>query len=158
MNPDLPLRDIHMPDAVSGWPPALGWWLLLGLIILLTVLVWSIRKYLISQRLRKHALAELNLIEGDFAQHQNTQKLASDISVLLRRICISRFPRAEVAGLNGNAWLAFLNSRANAFDAETCSVLIDAPFKKQYEFNEVALINACRYWIEQLKAEKGIQA
>ena len=29
MNQALPLRDIQLPDAVSWWPLAMGWWLLL---------------------------------------------------------------------------------------------------------------------------------
>ena len=37
-NPDplAQLRDIHLPDPISGWPPGPGWWLLA--LLLLTVL------------------------------------------------------------------------------------------------------------------------
>ena len=34
----LPLRDIHLPEAVSWWPPAYGWWLL---VVLLGACAWG---------------------------------------------------------------------------------------------------------------------
>ena len=60
----LPLRDIHLPEPVGWWPPAIGWWLLpvcvLGLIVLL---IWLIRR-----RMRitpaKLALRELKSLES----------------------------------------------------------------------------------------------
>ena len=24
------LRDVHMPDPISWWPPAFGWWMIMG--------------------------------------------------------------------------------------------------------------------------------
>ncbi|MGB5726303.1 MAG: DUF4381 domain-containing protein, partial [Thiogranum sp.] len=40
MNPgsELPLRDIHLPDPLSWWPPAPGWWLLLTLLVAIALL------------------------------------------------------------------------------------------------------------------------
>ena len=40
MNPQLQLRDIHLPAEPSWWPPAPGWWLLA---ILLMARVWWAR-------------------------------------------------------------------------------------------------------------------
>ncbi len=155
MNPEsnqtLPLRDIHLPEAVSWWPPAMGWWLLLALLLLLPVVVWAVRKFMARQQLRKQALTELNTIETCFEEHKNTQQLVSEISVLLRRICISRFPRHDVAGLNGEAWTAFLNSQSKRFDADSCQALISGPFRKQCNINGQQLISACRDWIKHLQ-------
>ncbi|MBV1912177.1 MAG: DUF4381 domain-containing protein, partial [Cycloclasticus sp.] len=40
MNEELPLRDIHLPDAITWWPPAIGWWLLLAVIIVAAFGCW----------------------------------------------------------------------------------------------------------------------
>ena len=48
MNPaasNLQLRDIHLPDAVSWWPPAPGWWLLLGGLLLALLFIRVIRPW-----------------------------------------------------------------------------------------------------------------
>jgi len=157
LNPELPLRDIHLPEAVSWWPLAIGWWLVLALIILLPLLIWGIRKLKARQLLRRQALSELASIEARYEQHKNDQQLVSEGSILLRRICISRFPRNDVAGLSGEAWLSFLNSQADSFDAATRQALISGPFQKQCDINSQALISASRHWIEQLQPVKGAQ-
>ena len=41
---ELPLRDIHLPDAVSWWPPAIGWWLLAIIIVALAYGIYKIIK------------------------------------------------------------------------------------------------------------------
>ena len=155
MNPDLPLRDIHLPDGVSWWPIASGWWLLLVLVMLIAMVIWAIHINKARGQLRKQALAELEKVETDFNQHQDAQQLASDLSMLLRRVCISRFPRADVAGLTGQAWLDFLNAQTNSFNTESADALLNGPFQKQSNINSSALINACRQWVEQLQPVKG---
>ena len=37
MNPQLQLRDIHLPPEPSWWPPAPGWWLLALLLVIYLV-------------------------------------------------------------------------------------------------------------------------
>ncbi|MGH8222486.1 MAG: DUF4381 family protein, partial [Woeseiaceae bacterium] len=34
----IPLRDLHLPEAVGWWPPAPGWWLLIALAV--AALLW----------------------------------------------------------------------------------------------------------------------
>lgn len=153
MNGELPLRDIHLPAGVSGWPPAPGWWLLLALLIMIGMAVWAVRHKRQRRRLRKRAMAELQRIEQAFAEHQNAQRLAGDCSVLLRRVCISRYPRHEVAGLTGRAWLEFLNrhGKTSPFDDEAAAVLLQAPYQKDFSGNPQALLDACRNWLQQLQ-------
>jgi len=104
----LPLRDIHLPDAVSWWPPAYGWWLLLVGLPVLLVLCFAVYKRLTRKTALKSARKHLLLIKQD-SQLSAYQKLC-EISTLLRRTAISYFPRAESASLTGEKWLAFLDS------------------------------------------------
>lgn len=106
MNPDLSqLHDIHLPKPVSWWPPAIGWWLLLVLLLALIVLgYWLYRRHQ-RQQWRRDALAELQRLK----QQCSGKELVVELSILLRRVAITRFPREEVAALTGDRWLAFLD-------------------------------------------------
>ena len=42
-NPLQNLKDIHLPGAVSAWPPAPGWWILTFLLLaLVTWIIWKL--------------------------------------------------------------------------------------------------------------------
>ena len=46
-DPLAQLRDIHLPDTVSDWPPGPGWWVL-ALVLLLfgaALVIWAVRRY-----------------------------------------------------------------------------------------------------------------
>ena len=107
----LELRDIHLPDPVSWWPPAIGWWLVLLAIILLIFSLFWLRKYWLEKNRSAKVLAykELNIIQENFQQHNDQKLLVEDLSVLLRRVCLSVFPREDSAGLTGEKWLMFLD-------------------------------------------------
>ncbi len=108
----LPLREIHLPDAVGWWPPAPGWWILPILVLLAAGIIWYSR--LLYKRRRYSAInmarKELVRIKSRYAVDRDAGHCVRSVSGLLRRLCISVFPRAESAGLTGAEWLAFLQS------------------------------------------------
>ena len=140
MQPDfsnIPLHDIHLPPPVSWWPPALGWWLLLLLLIAAVALTfWQITKYR-RFKLRRTSIKELNALYKSYQNNYDAKRFVRELSVLLRRICISYFPQGDAAGLAGNAWLAYLdsllspkyNKSANKFSDGIGTVLISAPYR-----------------------------
>jgi hypothetical protein len=101
------LHDIHLPDAVSFWPLAAGWWLALALVIALAAMT---HLYLRARRrsLKRAALSELAGIAASYEADADVSKLALQLSVLLRRVALMRFRRREVAKLHGDDWRQFL--------------------------------------------------
>lgn len=160
MQPDLqnlPLRDIHIPDAVSWWPLAPGWWLLLLLILLAAIAVMALRRFQQRRRLRKTALIAFNTLKANYYQNHDAQQLLRSLSMLLRRISISQLPRTQTAALTGEAWLQCLDklTSAKALPKEVFSkgvgrVLADAPYRKNADINAEVLLNLCETWIKTL--------
>lgn len=150
---ELPLKDIHLPQAIGWFPPALGWWLLA---IILPLLILFLVKY--YQRLtRQTALktAKKQLAEISTRSADNTEKLR-ELSVLLRRVAITLVPRHQVASLTGQAWLQFLDSsfKDAPFSAGAGRCLLDAPYRNNplsdSELN--ALLQLSAQWLRLQKA------
>lgn len=115
MNQELPLADIHTPQAISAWPPAYGWWILLALaIVLLIALVHQWRKRKAERLAQKLALIELDNINlNDFAAGQQ-------INAILKRAAMHYFGRENIASLNGTTWQCFLvNSLKRQYNNDT---------------------------------------
>lgn len=151
----LPLRDIHLPDAISWWPLAPGWWIsLLLVIILITLIVYFVRRY------RNHKLSalylankELEQIKNNFDANQNKIVLVKALSELIRRVSISVFQRQETAGLTGEEWLTFLDryTENNAFNNGIGRVLIEAPYQANPDFNSNELLELISSWLDAVK-------
>jgi len=110
------LRDIHLPEPVSFWPPAPGWWLLAAVVMAAVVAVLLVRR---SRHRRpmpwnEAAARELAAIEASFAEHGDALELATALSALLRRAALARYPAEEVAALHGDEWYALLCRHASA--------------------------------------------
>lgn len=150
------LRDIHLPEPVSWWPPAPGWWALLALSILSFLALRYIYKIKRRRRIRVAALVAFKKLSNGFAQQPDTNRLAKDLSILLRRICLSYFPRAEVAGLTGEKWLLFLETSLGRgkshllFSEGIGRALITSPYQPNAELDGERLLNLCGNWIREL--------
>lgn len=145
MNNQPEIRDIYIPEGVSLFPLAYGWWViivgLICLIFLIKFISWSIKTS------KKHyALNRLKKIDTS-----NPIEAAVIMSDLLRRICNIKFKEAAV--LYGQDWLAFLNTKTSCkISDKEANLLIFAPFidKKSTEYTEETarkLKEFCRHWI-----------
>ncbi len=158
MNNQLQFRDIHLPDqdaflpgVALWWPPAIGWWLLLGLIIGMGLVIWFWRRSTAARRnLYRQALQELQRIETRFGQPDNERQVLENLSMLLRRIALSRYPREQVASLTGKRWLQFLDSvtAGDEFSNGPGRVLAEGPYNPALQADIPDLIDLCRRWLE----------
>ena len=154
--PTLNLRDIHLPDPISWWPIAPGWWLLIITVLIIAVIVFLARKIYRSKQLKRDIHAELGVIKQQFQQTQNRSQLAKSLSILLRRASISFYPAKDIAGLTGESWLAYLDdTNANPikdkkFQSETGQALLSAPYlpdNSTLDFDTQGLIQLCESWL-----------
>ncbi|MCK4508782.1 MAG: DUF4381 domain-containing protein [Desulfuromonadales bacterium] len=161
MTPEsLPLRDIHLPPAISWWPPAPGWWLLLFGVILLIAVGYTFRQQRQRRHLRRLALSQLDELERQYDEHTNPRQLLQGLSRLLRQAAQLHFPQSNCAGLVGEAWLDFLDQRPNdksfsqgdkSFSQGVGRLLADGPYLPlNTEIDSAALLSLCRNWLKQL--------
>lgn len=104
MNPLDQLQDITVPTEVSIWPLAIGWWVVICLVVisLILVIIYSL-KYQHKHRLRKLALNELRQL------NKTDTALTSDYNSLLKRVVKTYRPTLNMARLHGNEWAKFLS-------------------------------------------------
>jgi len=152
MQPDLSqLRDIHLPAPVSWWPPAPGWWLLLALLLTLLLFGYWLLRRRRQNAWRREALAQLQQLRGS-----NEATTAAQLSVLLRRVAISRYPQAEVASLTGEAWLAFLDKtlgEGSPFQSGPGRALLTGPYAATVDLDAPALLTLVERWIKRVKGD-----
>lgn len=147
---ELPLKDIHLPDVIGLWPPAIGWWLLVLLIPVSLFASYRLYRYLTRKTAVKAAKKELALIK--LYEHQDTEKKLRELSILMRRVAISVSPRAEVASLTGREWLAFLDQSMTRapFSQGYGQLLTEAVYRKELtsELEITQLIRVCEDWLK----------
>jgi hypothetical protein len=134
MDPEqIPLRDLHLPEAISWWPLAPGWWVLIALAA--AALIYLLRIYLRTRArgaARRHAMRELELLTSQFEQHHDAIVFSSAMSALLRRTMLAYAPRQDVAGLTGDAWLEWLDRDLDKprFQSATGRKLLEMPYRR----------------------------
>ncbi len=153
VQPALQLRDIHLPGAPAFWPPAPGWWLVAAALI--GLLAWAgfiaLRRYRLRRR-RQRVLAVLARLEAGLAGERTPENLAQ-LSLLLRRLALMRFPRRRVAALTGNAWLRFLDESGGngRFSQGPGQVLATGPYRRSLppDLDAAGLASLVRAWVEK---------
>jgi len=121
--------------------------------IISSALVYFIVKIIRKRKLlRKTALEQLDIIRDQFKTDNNKIILAQSLSILLRRACISFYPRASTAGLTGTAWLHYLDNTAEdkEFTNGHGKILATAPYLPSHSASDLdanKLLSLCETWL-----------
>lgn len=145
----LELRDIHLPDAISWWPPAIGWWVMLLAIILMALAIIFIIKKMKQVSVRKIALTEFDKIKLSYQKHQNKILLSQQLTQLLRQVSLSSQQRDQVASATGEQWLELLNNihPKGIFELKWLELLSISSYQKQADYDAEELIDHIERWI-----------
>ena len=145
------LADIHLPDGVSWWPLAPGWWILLALIVIAAIgfFIWRHRKAQNAYRtVAQHQLAG---IYADYLQTQNAAAYLQALSLLLRRTALTAYPQTFNASIKGNDWLQWLDNVCPAltekFSGELGQSLLSSAYQKNPQLDVTGLQQLSSQWI-----------
>ena len=152
-DPLAALRDITAPEAISWWPLAPGWWLLillaLAAIALLAQRLWHHYR---SNLYKRTALALLGQLSQQFAQQRNAPAALADCLEILRRVARHRRDLHTALPLSGGEFITALNRLAALPSSqqlpENTALLQQALYACQTD-SDTALANYC----EQLLAQ-----
>ncbi len=151
------LKDPVLPEQIGLWPPAVGWWVLLVILLIgitsITVLFFQQHR---ARRYRREALHALQNIQDNTV---NDPQLAGALAALLKQTFITASPgsRNLVAQFYGTKWRAVLHTACSMeklpYEQQTAFNGICGEHKYQagFELDKLAVFKACRYWIARHK-------
>lgn len=147
---NIDLGPLYEPTPVAFHFETSGWYVFFG--IALGILLWFILKFILKYRrnaYRRQALKLLGTVEERFKSNQEAA-CVNDTMVLLKQVALTTYGRAEVAELNGEVWLEFLDSKSkNTSFTSLADIVLSALYRNKLENPETAnhVFTDARNWI-----------
>lgn len=139
------LKDLQLPDAVSIFPLAPGWYAVIILLVLIALALgyWQIR------RLRKQRKVANIVWLLDSIELQDNPQLLAEVSILLKRVAREKFPEQQPQNLFGEKWLQFLDSsgKTTAFTQGSGRILLDV-YQNKALGNPAACLAVVKAWLK----------
>ena len=146
------LRDVHLPDPISMWPPAQGWWIVLGAVVTGTIVFLWMRAYRRRTKPRRLAIAEFNAVKQQYGIHHDDYWAVQRLSEIVRRYALAIFSRTQVAGLAGHSWLHFLDRTGgtNQFTEGVGQLLCSGAYRPPNPESAARLFPLVEQWIQRV--------
>lgn len=156
-NPLDQLRDIHLPEPISWWPLAPGWWLLIisGGLLLAWLIRFFYRRY--SARLyRRQALKKLHQL----TLAGNSQQQLRQLFELLKQTANSAYPGHQPGSQSIEQFIGFLQSSCDSavfehLQLDINQALYSSSNQESESHNE--LIKDAKIWIKQHPTEDKLE-
>lgn len=142
------LRDIQSAPPAPFWPPAPGWWILAGLLLILVI--WLARRGVRAWRVTRRRKALFAHLQGLRSTHDPSlapQRYLSSVNRLLKVAAIRAFPTETPGALQGEDWVAFLASKHD--DGGALEALASGPYQSQPDFDAASLEAAAGQWLQR---------
>lgn len=156
------LIEIVPPQPVSYWPETIGWFILLGLVVLAAAwFIYRRHRYRKANEYRRWALAELEELAQTMGDNKSIGRALSELPVLVKRTALHCFPRQKIAFLSGQNWLSFLDAsyKGTGFGQGPGRMLEEAAYQPAHRLQTytrddiLALIELIRTWIKKHRSE-----
>ncbi|RDX38453.1 DUF4381 domain-containing protein [Kangiella sp. HD9-110m-PIT-SAG07] len=144
------LRDVHQPQNVDWWPLAWGWWVVIGLIATIALLL------IIKALLKKHHYRYVRFAQSELKQIQqdNSSRWLARSQNIMRRLSLCYVDQELVGSMNQAEWIRFLKlTGEQSLSHETVESLKDLPYKPEsatIELDKDLVINDIIQWAERL--------
>ena len=136
------LKGLHYPVAPSWWPLAWGWYVILGIILLIALII-----------IYKRSCSPLTYANREMKKIQKSapEKQLKLLSQLLKRVAMARYGREAIAPLSEDAWQEFLLASApKVLGEDEAHQLAYAIYNPNPDTPDKNLISASQKWIEKV--------
>ena len=145
------LHDIQLPSPIPFWPMAPGWWFL-AILMLALLIIGSIKSLRLIKRHQKIRAFEDQIQQLNHLYQLEPQRALAELSILIKRIALTVFPRAEITPLKGQAWLTFLDKtgQTQGFSEGIGQCLATAPYQANPQVDFLSLTQLVQQWFKQV--------
>ena len=157
-NPLDQLRDIHLPEPISWWPPAPGWWILAlaGSALTAWLVRWLYRRYK-ARHYRRQALLQLEQVKAG----TDSQEQLRALFVLLKQTANCAYPNRQPSSLAIEPFVEFLRFSCDQSVFSQSSIKLQSLLYAKQPTEQSAdlevLFEDARIWIKSHMAEDKLE-
>tara|TARA_B100000579_G_scaffold163595_1_gene132813 strand:+ start:597 stop:1064 length:468 start_codon:yes stop_codon:yes gene_type:complete len=146
------LNPLREPSAISWWPPAIGWWVIFCLvIILMSILLFALFRRYKKQSYRRHAIFALDKLLLESSSQAEYDPFPSKVNVLLKTVALKAYDKKEIATLYGTNWLNFLKLAPGCENSQVSSFVLELYQPEESSFTRNEIYSFARTWIKMHK-------
>ena len=149
------LRMLHLPPEPTWWPPAIGWWLLLTVILILgSWVAFKVTRHYQAKRPIRHGKLLMKQLNEQFrAGLISEEHFVDESNQIIKRLLVPGLGKQQYAKLSGDQWLEALDSlsKTNHFTSGAGLVLGNERFRPNPKADPDKLNDEVQNLIRQIK-------